>query len=46
MGLLDAGTPQTVVPKPFGGTLTQATIRLKKMLDVRADRIIKVGILS
>ena len=44
MRLLDAGTPQAVVQKSIGGTLTQAKIRLRKHKSVRVGRIIKVGV--
>lgn len=36
-------TPQAVVPKPTGGTLTQATTSLCKCKSISVDRIIKVG---
>ena len=33
-----------MIPKPIGGTLTQATIRLRKHKRVRVDKIIEVKI--
>lgn len=46
LGLLDKRAPHTVIPKPIGEAMTQATIRLREHKIVRIDRIMKAGVFN
>lgn len=42
-GFFDTGAPCTVIAKPTGEALTQATIRLREHKNLKTDRIGKAG---